>query len=271
MNIFNTKKETSKKRNPKLNTNRNSVRIIVIIWVLTYGFFLSTNYIIPENKTNKSDALRVEQPLSNAKSISMARADYCPSTKTLECEFDIINHVYSDGQIAITSMNAGKEVDSQIVYNDTNDIIIQMYKINPQKPSVFSFEYVFNDEPDEVYKASFVVYGETCRQIESLDILTEDEYYNNRIDYDIEYYTSLIEDLQVANKEHQDKIDELNEDLDRLQSETAELTNDEILNLEGNIENNKAEISVHSGEITTNNDTINEYTEIINILKGRKR
>lgn len=269
MQIPKTKNKGKKKIMPHIG-NRNSVRITVLLFFLIhFGFYLTG--FLPDQSQYTCSAFRTSQSLSDYKTVTLIRWDYSPRERVMELVFDLNNTAYSEGTIEFSAIfDNTKVLDSQIVYSEGEMLIIQLYRIPKQtgRKMVITFEYT--PEGEKTCKTSFYSYTGIINEVDSLPILSEDEYYLARQDYDIAYYQRLIDDLEEFMTKNETSIVNIGQDIERLQGDTTNLTTDEMLNLNETIENDKSKIEALE---TANSEAllkIASYQETINVLGQRK-
>lgn len=259
-----------KKRIVSRNRNRNSVRITVLLFLLVHLAFYLTGFLPDQSKYTYS-AFRTPQNLSEYKTVTLIRWEYCPEDKVMELVFDLKNTSYSEGTIEFTALyDNAKNLDSQIVYSGKDMLIIQLYKIPKQMGKKVSITFEYKPEGEKAYEANFYSYTGIINEVETLPILSSDEYYLARQDYDIAYYQSLIDNLEKLISKNETSIVNIQQDITRLQSDTANLTTDELLNLKETIENDKSKIEALEASNTEARIKIASYQETIGVFEQRK-
>lgn len=269
MQISKTKNK-GKKRGISRNGNRNSVRITVLLFLLVHLAFYLTGFISDRSKYTYS-AFRTSQNLSAYKTVTLIRWDYSPGDKTMELVFDLKNTSYSEGIIEFTALyDNTKKLDSQIVYNEQDMIIIQLYKLPKQNGKKVTITFKYTPEGEKDYETKFYSYTGIINEVETLPILSQDEYYLSRQDYDIAYYKALIKEMEDSISKNEVSIANIKADIQRLQSNDTVLTTDEMLNLNETIENDKSTIETLEGKNGEFREQIVSYQEIIDVLEKRK-
>lgn len=264
------KKKNKKKRKLHRNRNRNSVRITVFVFFLVHFAFYLTGFIVDSGKYSASD-FRVSQPLSDYKTVALIRWDYAPEERTMELVFDLENTVYSEGNTEFQAVyDNSKVIDSQIVYSTQDMLIIQLYHIPEKTGKKVTVTFEYTPDGEKTSSASFYSYTGIMNEVESLPVLSQDEYYLSRQDYDIAYYQDLIDGLQKKISGQEASIENIQQDIERLQGKDANLTTDELLNLNSTLENDRETIAGLEEQIEKNKNMITEYQEIIAVLWQRK-
>lgn len=263
-------KNKSKRRVRSRNRNRNSVRITVLLFLFMHVSFYLTGFISDWSKYTCS-AFRTSQNLSAYKTVTLIRWDYSPEDKTMELVFDLKNNSYSEGTIEFTALyDNTKKLDSQIVYNEQDMIIIQLYKLPKKSGKKVTITFKYTPEGEKDYETKFYSYTGIINEVETLPILSQDEYYLSRQDYDIAYYKELVKEMQNAISKNESSIANIKQDIEKLQSSNTALTTDEMLNLNETIENDKGTIEILEGKNGEYRLQIASYQEIIGVLKERK-
>lgn len=259
------------KKNKKIRyTNRNSIRIIVVVFILVHLTFFATGFIPDQSKYTVS-AFRTPQKLSEYKEISLIRWEWASAEKTMEVEFDITDTTYSEGSVVVSCLyDNTKPLDCQIVYSSESTIIIQIYgmpAVNSKAVKV-KFEYAPPDE--EVCQVTFTSYTGVIDLADTLPVLDEKSYFNNRINYDVAYYQKLIDEQNVLIEKNQKQIAEVKEEINRLNTQPSELTTDELLHLNERLQNNEDMIRYLENAIEDSRQVIFGYQDTIRILEKRR-
>lgn len=248
--------------------NRKSVRIIVIVYVLIHLGFAATSFLPDKNKYSFS-AFREPVNITGSRSVSLISWDYSPKEATMELVFDFENSAYSNGGISFDAIYDGqKALESGIVYQKDEMLIIQLYKIPSQqgKRVTVSFEA---DDNGNSRKVTFYTYTGITNEVDSLPILTEKEYYIKRQKYDIAYYEELISADYSSIDNKQTAISQIEADNERLNNHNSKLTTDQILNMNETLRNNNSMIEGLQMEITELKQEISKYEEVIRVLNER--
>lgn len=259
------------KKNKKfLKANRKSVRITVLVFVLVHLAFWATGFIPDQGKYTCSP-FRTSQNLSEYKTITLIRWDYSPREKVMELVFDIKDVVYSTGKMEFTAVyNNAKNLDSQIVYNDDGMLILQLYKVPKQSGKKITITFEYTPEGSDVSETKFYNYTGIINEVECLPVLSKEQYYIARQNYDIAYYQSLITYMEDSIEENNISIANIEAEIARLQSGNEVLTTDELLNLNENIDNDKKSIELLQSQNEEYQMKIAEYQEVIAVLEQRK-
>lgn len=252
------------------NRNRNSVRITVLVFFVVHLTFYLTGFIPDQGKYTHS-AFRTPQNLSDYKTVTLIRWDYSPKDKVMELVFDLKNSSYSEGTIEFTALfDKTKNLESQIVYNEQDMLVIQLYRIPKQTGKKVDITFEYTPEGEETCKTSFYSYTGIINEVDTLPVLSTDEYYLTRQDYDIAYYQGLIDSLEGSISKNETSISNIRQDIERLQNNTTNLTTDELLNLNETIENDKSTIKALEGKNEEYRLKIASYQETIGVLEQRK-
>lgn len=263
-------KNKGKKRAAFHNKNRNSVRITVLVFFLVHLGFYLTGFLPDQNKYSYS-AFRTSQNLSDYKTVTLIRWEYSPRDRVMELVFDLKNTSYSEGKIEFEAIfDNTKNLESQVVYSEGDMLIIQLYKIPKQTGRKVTVTFEFTPLGDKTYETSFYSYTGIIDEVDSLPVLSEDEYYLARQDYDIAYYQGLIDGLEETISKNENSIANIRQEIERLQGSTANLTTDELLNLSETIENDKNRIDALEAANREADLTISSYQETIHVLEQRK-
>lgn len=263
-------KNKGKKRAASHSRNRNSVRITVLVFFLVHlGFYLTG--FLPDQSQYTHSAFRTSQNLSDYKTVTLIRWEYSPRDRVMELVFDLKNTSYSEGKIEFGAVfDNTKNLDSQIVYSEEDMLIIQLYKIPKQTGRKVTITFEFTPVGEKTYETSFYSYTGIIDEVESLPVLSEEEYYLARQDYDIAYYQSLIDGLRKTISKNETSIANIRQDIERLQGSTDNLTTDELLNLSETIENDKDKIEALEAADGEADLMIASYQETISVLEQRK-
>lgn len=263
-------KNKGKKRAAFHSKNRNSVRITVLVFFLVHlGFYLTG--FLPDQGQYTHSAFRTSQNLSDYKTVTLIRWEYSPRDRVMELVFDLKNTSYSEGKIEFGAVFDNTEnLDSQIVYSEEDMLIIQLYKIPKQTGRKVTVTFEFTPMGEKTYETSFYSYTGIIDEVDSLPVLSEEEYYLARQDYDIAYYQSLIDGLRETISKNETSIANIQQDIERLQGSTANLTTDELLNLSETIENDKDKIEALETADREADLMIASYQETIGVLEQRK-
>lgn len=254
----------------KKNRNRVSVRMIVILYVLVHGGFYLTGFHADQDRYISSK-FRVPQELSPYKTVTLIRWDYAPSDRVMEVEFDINNLSYSTGELVFSCFYEGtKPLDCQVVYSSDTGLIIQIYDIPKEQGNRINVEFEYAPEEDKVFTASFVHYTGIMNVVKALPILKAEEYYNNRLTYDIAYYEYLIDIQTELISKDKEQIENIEKEVIRLKENTKELTAEERLHLNESIGNNEDMIRSFQKAIEEAEQTIANYQETIEVLEKRR-
>lgn len=269
MQISKTKNKGKKKIMPHIG-NRNSVRITVLLFFLIHLVFFLTGFL-PDQSQYTCSAFRTSQSLSDYKTVTLIRWDYSPRERVMELVFDLNNTAYSEGTIEFSAIfDNAKNLDSQIVYSEGDMLVIQLYKIPKQTGRKIAITFEYTPEGEKTCETSFYSYTGIINEVDSLPILSPDEYYLSRQDYDIAYYQGLIDDLEELMTKNETSIVNIDQDIERLQGDTTNLTTDEMLNLSETIENDKSKIEALEASNSEALLKIASYQETINVLEQRK-
>lgn len=248
--------------------NRTSVRYIVIGYCIVHLLFWASSFI-PDSNRYTASSLRSVQNLSQYNSVTLIRWDYAPSDNTMEVVFDLTNTLYQDGSISMEARSSNKRLDSKIVYSDQDMLIVQLYKVPKASGNRITIRFEYEENGKET-SASFYTYVGITNQVKSLPVLTEKEYYYNRQVYDINYYNSLISELEDKITANKEKIDSLEKDLERLSDGKENLTSDELLNLDETITNDTQSIKSLELQISEYENDISGYQDTIKVLEERR-
>lgn len=263
-------KNKGKKKVAFHNKNRNSVRITVLVFFLVHLGFYLTGFLPDQNQYSYS-AFRTSQNLSDYKTVTLIRWEYSSRDRVMELVFDLKNTSYSEGKIEFEAIfDNTKNLESQVVYSEGDMLIIQLYKIPKQTGRKVTVTFEFTPSGDKTYETSFYSYTGIIDEVESLPVLSEDEYYLARQDYDIAYYQGLIDGLEETISKNENSIANIRQEIERLQGSTANLTTDELLNLSETIENDKNKIDALEAANREADLTISSYQETIHVLEQRK-
>lgn len=252
------------------NANRNSVRIIVLVYVLVHLAFGISGALLSNEDEYTVSPFRTPQSLSSTKSISLIRWDYAPREDVMEVVFDIEDSAYSKGSIQFTAMCHNKNLDSQVVYNDEDMLILQLYDMPREDGLKIAITFEYTPASGEMTETSFYSYIGAINLVDTLPVLSQTEYYVSRQEYDIAYYQSLISGVEKSIEQKESSITEIEEEITRLQSKDKTLTTDEMLNLQEHIQNNQDSISALESQISELKVTISDYQAIIKVLEERK-
>ena len=264
------KKKNKGKRNISHIKNRNSVRIAVLLFIMIHLAFYLTGFLPDQSKYTYS-AFRVPQELSGYKTVTLIRWDYAPRDRVMELVFDLKDTSYSQGNIEFSAIyDNTKNLDSQIVYNDQDMLIIQLYKIQEQTGKKIMITFEYTPEGEKTCETSFYSYMGVINEVETLPVLEKDEYYIARQEYDIAYYRKLIGDLEASISKNEASIKNILQDIERLQNSNTNLTTDELLNLNETIQNNQNTIKALEGKNAEYQLKIASYRETIGVLERRK-
>lgn len=248
--------------------NRKSVRIIVVLYVLIHIGFVATGFL-PDRSRYTFSPFREAVYLTGSRSVSLIRWDYAPDEHTMELVFDFTDSAYSKGGIAFDAVYDGKKnLESNIVYQKEDMLIIQLYHIPEQQGKKITVSFEMNEDGNS-RKASFYSYTGIINEVMSLPVRTEREYYVSRQEYDIAYYNSLIDAAEKSIADKRNSVTEIENDNQRLSSNDTKLTMNETLNLSETIQNNNSMIEELNTEIDELNGEIKEYKDIIQVLKDR--
>lgn len=258
------------KRRTWKNASRKSVYIITAVFIIVHtGFFFSG--FIPDDRYKKISEFRSPQTLSLYKTISLIRWEYSPKEEIMEVEFDISNILYGDGRVSFSAFCENNQIDSQIVCNREDKLIVQLHNVKYKKNKRIrlSFSYIADgeDNPDTVTFYHTIGYTD---EVAALPVLSEEEYGRKRIDYDIAYYQGIIDTNMQKIQENNRKIEATQEELSRLKEHGSALTTDELLNISTSIQNNEEAIrtlDLENRELERQNA---ENQETIGVLQKRR-
>lgn len=260
-----------KKNRKKRNTNnRRNVRITVVIFLIIHMAFWTSGYL-PDSNKYSSSLFRTPQSLSEYKTVSLIRWDYCPADKKMEVTFDIQNVQYSEGKMEYDVIYDGKkQLPSSVVYSRDNMIIIQIEHVPAVSGKRISIKFYYTLDDGKDSTTSFYSYTGIVNEVIELPVLSEKEYYINRQEYDIAYYEKVILDLQNLIQDNKSKIENIELEIERLQGDTSNMTTDEILNLKEIIDN---DLSSKQSLQSQNEEYLRKiavYQETIEVLQMRK-
>ena len=258
-----------KKKKVAIN-NRRNVRITVIIFILVHMAFWASGYLPDGNKYHCSQ-FRSPQSLSEYKTVSLIRWDYCTTDRKMEIAFDIQDVQYSEGKTEYDVIYDGKkQLESTIVYSKDNMIIIQIEHVPAARGKRISVRFDYTSDEGKDSTTSFYSYTGIINEVEALPVLSEKEYYINRQDYDIAYYEKLIQNMQNSIQKNEAKVSNIEKEIERLQGDTSNLTTDEILNLKETIDNDQSSKEMMQTQNEEYCKKIASYQETIKVLQKRK-
>lgn len=252
------------------NNNRNSVRVAVLLFFLIHLVFYVTGFL-PDKSQYTCSEFRIPQRLSDYKTVTLIRWDYSPKDRVMELVFDLKNTAYSEGVINFTAVYDNvKNLDSQVVYNADDMLVIQLYKIPDNTGKKINITFEYTPAGEKMYETSFYSFTGIINEVAALPVLSTEEYYLGRLDYDIAYYQVLIRDLETSVAKNEASLAAIEADMQRLQSNDTQLTTDELLNLNTTLENERGTIKALRSKNEEYRLQISSHQENLDILVQRK-
>lgn len=254
--------------------NRITTIVIILIFIFGgYAFFFNSGKIIGVNYDYTPAEIGSTEQFEHGKEITLTRADYDKNKGLIEFEFAIDDDTYGEAaEYLVTMKSASKkgritQLQTEVV-NDDFDV----YVIRAEIPKNFKavLAQITLQETDKTTTVKFY------EDVETLYSVNINENATSRIDFirigterNIENFNSQIKELQNNNAELQNKINNIDDNINKSKVKLAYLTGDELQAEQTKISSMLNDRNAALTETDNNNRKIEEYKN--NILELQKK
>lgn len=258
-----------------LQNPKNRITTIVIILVFIFGgyaFFFNSGKIIGVKYDYTLAEIGSSQQFEHDKKITLTRADYDEEKRVAEFEFAIDDNSYGEAEYSVAMKAALKkghitQLKTEVVNDDLDIYVIRA--VLPKNSNVVLTQITLKEKD----KTAAVKFYEDVNTLYSTSI---DENANSRVDFiridterNIENLNLQIEKLQNSNANLQNKISNIDDNIQKSKGKLAYIAGDELQAEQIKISSMLNDKNSALTEIDNNNRKIEEYKN--NILELRER
>lgn len=267
------------RRNKKLRKLNTIVFPAIILFIaIIYVIFFTSSYWMPQQFDDLSITKIGSIVSDNSRNVTLLDWSYSSEENTMEIYLEIDNQAYDGVDRYLWSAVDWYAGDLNVVpIVEKNDFVVLQIQDPPQKISVISLRMNV-PETAGISWNTVRLYGDPDQNISSVEKiteLTESEYEIKRMQIHISNFTKEISDLESANEDLSEQINNLLNTIEETRQSEAYQTQAEIENTEQHISrlNNqigllREQVSSNNKKIQENREKIENRSEQIQILEG---
>lgn len=257
-------------QNPK---NRITTIVIILVFIFGgYAFFFNSGKIIGAKYDYTPAEIGSTEQFEHDKKITLTRADYDEEKCVAEFEFAIDDNSYGEAEYSVAMKAASKkghimQLKTEVVNDDLDIYVVRA--VLPKNSNVILTQITLKEKD----KTAAVKFYEDVNTLYSTSI---DKNATSRVDFiridtkrNIENLNSQIEKLQSDNTELQNKINNIDDNIQKSKGKLAYLAGDELQSEQVKISSMLNDRNAALTEIDSNNRKIEEYKN--NILELQER
>lgn len=258
-----------------VQNSKNRITTIIIILVFIFGgyaFFFNSGKIIGVKYDYTPAEIGSTQQIEHDKKITLTRADYDEEKCVAEFEFAIDDNSYGEAEYSVAMKATSKkgritQLKTEVVNDDLDIYVVRA--VLPKNSNVILTQITFKEKD----KTAAVKFYEDVNTLYSTSI---DKNATSRVDFiridterNIENLNSQIEKLQSDNTKLQNKINNIDDDIQKSKGKLAYLAGDELQSEQAKISSMLNDRNAALTEIDGNNRKIEEYKDNIFELQER--
>ncbi|MDE6852901.1 MAG: hypothetical protein K2J67_10550 [Lachnospiraceae bacterium] len=242
---------------------------VFVLFIAGYLFFFTSHYWMPVTSSATAYTAMGRELSWNGKGVTLIRWDYCEKDHVMEVEIDIRNLAY-DGQNQYqfsAQSRGGKQITVTPVIEDEDWIILHLSDV----PKRWSEILLWMDQKE--YSDQTAGALKLFTNINDVNLVDKIEtkdwagYRKQRFENQITLYQDQIAQYQQEIDGSQNKIQEIEAEIIRLDGTKKYQTMDEQAQTDQSIETARKEIAKKEQEILDTQGEINQLTEKVSLIQ----
>lgn len=248
-----------KLRIPTHGYNNYLLKGFLVIFAVSYIFFLTSNFTMRHVSSNYYTELFTSQTMENGdKTFTLLSWTYAPDSDLMEVIFKLEDFSYKEETYSIKVMDRlGGICDSEIIIHNRDLLVIQAKNL-PDDISDVSCQITVTSKNNTESSVKFYTNANKVERVLEIYVHQEYEYYIQMLSIQIEMLQTDIKEIQASEDIIKEDIERANQLILEMQDKQTYKTEDEKNRILNEIENTKKDISNMENQILDMDGDISE-------------
>lgn len=239
----------------------------ITAYVVLIVFFFSSKLWYPGSGEVVEATPIGTQVVYHDRDITLNRWDYSPSQSLMEIELQMLDRSTDGKDLVFEAVERTKgNIKTKTIYDEGGLVVIRLIEV-PEKWNSISFRIRVSEDNGEALK--IYTNNKAVNTVEKIKDLTQEEYYQQRLEREIKEYEQLIEDCEKDIENLLEKCDNANENINDLVAGKKYQTEKQQQQTDVSIQALESQIDSYEKEIAEIDGTIRGYEKEIQEIKKK--